>query len=118
MSEAYQNRSSLDINAFTLHEFMVLGVLKEREMCGSEVAMSLSKIGDVGKPVGIGIVYPVLKDLAKEGALSARRTGGKPRVYYSLTDKGKARLRTIANSWATINRSLQSLVEDNMSKVD
>jgi PadR family transcriptional regulator PadR len=118
MSEPIQIFSSPGMDAFTLREFIILGVLKEREMHGAEVAKSLSAIGDFGSSVGTGIVYPLLKDLAKDGALCVRRTGGTPRVYYSLTDKGKARLQAIAMSWATINHSLQSLVQNNMANAE
>jgi PadR family transcriptional regulator, regulatory protein PadR len=100
---------------FTLREFLVLGVLKEREMCGSAVVKWLSALQDFGIPPGTGVVYPLLKNLVRDGALDARRTGGTPRIYYRLTDQGNLRLRALAKRWATLNYALQSLVDGNTS---
>ena len=99
----------------TLREFLVLAVLKEREMCGSAVVKWLSALQDCGIPPGMGVVHPLLKNLVRNGALQARRTGGAPRVYYRLTDHGKLRLCALAMRWATLNDALQSLIDDNVS---
>jgi DNA-binding PadR family transcriptional regulator len=101
-----------DIFGFTIREFLILGVLKEREQCGSEVVRSFSILADYGNQPGTGIIYPLLKNLVKDGVLCARRTSGTPRVYYSLTGQGEARLRAVAARLATVNTILQSLAGD------
>lgn len=102
--------ASAEISAFTLPEFLVLVVLQEREMYGLEIARSLSEHPAFGAPPGNGILYPVLKTLVREGALSARQVAGTPRIYYSLTQQGRERLRAIAKRWADLNEAVQSLV--------
>ena len=101
-----------NISAFTLYEFFVLGLLKEREMLGIEVVRSLSAQENVGSPPAMGIVYPLLKTLVKDGALRSRQVSGTPRIYYSLTDQGRMRLLAIAKRWASINDTVQSLAAD------
>jgi PadR family transcriptional regulator PadR len=103
-----------ELSTFTLREFLILGVLKDHEMCGSEVVKLVSARLDFGIPPGSGIIYPALKTLAKTGALRSRRTHGTPRIYYSLTDQGKGRLFAIAEHWNTLNCAIQSLVEDHV----
>jgi PadR family transcriptional regulator PadR len=101
-----------EISSFTLHEFFVLGTLKEREMYGLEIVRALSGQPDFGGHAGMGTVYPILKTLVKEGALCSRRANGTPRVYYSLTDQGRERLLAIAKRWAHLNNTVQSVVAD------
>jgi len=102
--------ASSEVSAFTLPEFLVLAVLKDHEMYGLEIARSLSEHPDFGLPPGNGVLYPVLKTLVREGALTARRVPGTPRIYYSLTDQGRDRLLAIAKRWADLNQAVQSLV--------
>lgn len=99
-------------NSFSLLELFVLGILKEREMCGVEVARSLSLHPEFGVSSSIGIVYPLLKTLVKEGMLRSRRVGGKPRVNYSLTEQGRVRMQAIAERWASLNEAVQSVMAD------
>jgi len=99
-------------DSFTLQELFVLGVLKEREMYGLEIVRSLSTHSDFGISPGMGIVYPLLKTLVKEGTLRSRRVNGTPRTYYSLTDHGRERLLAIARRWASLNNAVQSLAAD------
>lgn len=81
-------------------------------MCGIEVARSLSLHPEFGVSPSIGIVYPLLKTLVKEGLLRSRRLGGKPRVIYSLTEQGRVRMQAIAESWASLNEAVQSVMAD------
>lgn len=106
------NRSPLSrvpADTFALEEFLVLGILREREMYGLEVVRSLSAHPDFGIHSGAGIVYPLLKTLVKEGTLRSRRVNGTPRIYYSLTDQGRARFLALVKRWASINDAVQSL---------
>ena len=102
-----------EIATATLAEFLVLAVLREHEMYGREIARTLSEHSDFGISPGLGILYSLLKKLAKEGALNVRRSQGSSRVFYSLTDLGRDRLLDIARRWAILNESVQSMVTDN-----
>jgi PadR family transcriptional regulator PadR len=104
--------ASASADTFVLEEFLVLGVLREREMYGLEVVRSLSDHPDFGLHSGAGIVYPLLKTLVKDGTLHARRVSGTPRIYYSLTEQGKERFLALVKRWASLNEAVQSMAAD------
>lgn len=81
-------------------------------MYGLEIVRSLSAHPDYGLHSGAGIIYPLLKTLAKEGILHSRRVNGTPRIYYSLTDQGKERFLALVKRWASLNEAVQSLAAD------
>ncbi len=95
---------------FTLEEFFILGLLKDREMYGLEVVRSLAAHSDVGLVSGTGVVYPILKMLVKEGALSTRRAAGAPRTYYRATSQGLERFIAIAKRLEGLNHTVQLLI--------
>ena len=98
------------ISSYTLEEFFILGVLKDREMYGLEIARSLSSYSEFGLSLGRGVIYPTLKTLAKEGALSSRlESGRRPLVYYSLTSTGLVRLKDIAYWLARLGATAKSV---------
>jgi PadR family transcriptional regulator PadR len=110
LAGARAGRGSLGpANSFALEEFLVLGILREREMYGLEVVRSLSEHPDFGIHSGAGTVYPLLKTLVKEGALHSRRVNGTPRTYYSLTDQGRERFLALVKRWASLNEAVRSL---------
>ena len=94
---------------FTLNELVVLSLLREREMYGLEIVKAAAARTSASQ-ASIGTVYPLLKDLAREGWLACRRTGGKPRTYYRLTEQGRAHLSLIATQWGHVNDSVSALL--------
>lgn len=95
---------------FTLEEFFILGLLKDHEMYGLEVVRALASHADVGLATGTGVVYPILKMLVKEGALTTRRAVGAPRIYYQATPQGLERFTTIAKRLEGLNHTVQLLI--------
>jgi PadR family transcriptional regulator PadR len=95
---------------FTLNELVVLSLLHEREMYGLEIVKAAAARTSASQ-ASIGTVYPLLKDLVREGWLACRRTGGSPRTYYRLTDHGKAQLSLIAAQWGQVNNSVNALLD-------
>lgn len=95
-----------------LVDLAVLAVLARGESFGYRVVEDLERIG--GFSAGESTVYPVLARLARDGALAVRSAPsptGPPRRYYRLTEAGRARLRTMAEGWATVSGSLSRLLE-------
>ncbi len=88
----------------------MLAVLTEHEMYGQEIARTLVEHSDFGVAPSPGVLYSLLKILAKEGALHVRRARVSSRVFYSLTDQGRDRFLAIAKRWAVLNDSVQSMV--------
>ena len=109
--QAGHRRGNLE-NSFSVLEFRVLGLLKDREMYAKEIVKSLSAQEEFGEPPGSGTVYPLLKDLVKEGVLISRRSHGPLRVYFSLTASGTERLHATASRWVKLHQAVQSLLSD------
>lgn len=66
-----------------------------------------------------GTIYPVLNRLKAEGMLTSEwveAEAGHPRKYYSLTDAGRIRLRTMAEAWAGFSAGLTRLLEPVLQK--
>ena len=95
-------------------ELLLLRLLAQREMYGYELVKSIRLVTDEAISLGEGVIYPVLHGLERNGALKAKRksVGGRTRVYYSLTAKGKRRLEHLHQDWnriqSGINASAQS----------
>ena len=74
-------------------DMCVLAVLSKGDSYGYDLAEELSSKIQIAD----GTVYPLLRKLASSGEVSTylkESTGGPPRKYYSLTDKGRDRLKT------------------------
>ena len=57
----------------------------------------------------VGTIYPLLKDLVRDGWLSSRRAAGSTRVYYRLTEYGRNQLPLIAVQLEHVNDSMSAL---------
>ena len=79
-------------------DMCVLAVLSKGDSYGYDLAEELSSKIQIAD----GTVYPLLRKLASSGEVSTylkESTGGPPRKYYSLTDKGRDRLKTDMEEW-------------------
>lgn len=59
-----------------------------------------------------GTLYPLLSKLRREELVDyewVESDAGPPRKYYSLTDKGQARLDDLSAYWRLLNDTLQTL---------
>ena len=60
-----------------------------------------------------GTIYPILNRLKAEGLLTSEwveAEAGHPRKYYTLTQAGRSRLRTMAEAWAAFAAGLNRLL--------
>ena len=79
-------------------DLCVLTILKKGDSYGYDVADTLSRKIQMSD----GTVYPILRKLASDGLVSTylkESQNGPPRKYYSLTDKGRDRLKTDMEEW-------------------
>jgi PadR family transcriptional regulator PadR len=85
-------------------ELLLLRLLDEQEMYGYELVRSVKNVTNQAISLGEGVIYPVLHSLERNGALKSKRkaVGGRTRVYYSLTRKGRDRLEKLQNDWRRI----------------
>jgi PadR family transcriptional regulator PadR len=94
-------------------EMLILKLLSQRAMHGYELVQAIKIATREGLEFGEGCVYPILHRLEAEGLLKANREslGGRVRVVYKATSRGKAQLAETVGSWrqvvASINHALQ-----------
>ena len=94
-------------------ELLLLRLLNKREMYGYELVRSIREVTSDAISLGEGVIYPVLHSLERNGSLKSRRkpVGGRTRVYYSVTRKGRERLETLQNDWQRIQTGITSALE-------
>ncbi|OWR12986.1 PadR family transcriptional regulator [Chryseobacterium sp. VAUSW3] len=94
-------------------EFCILSLIDRKEMYVSDLIDELKK----GKlDVVEGTLYPLLTRL-KNGEFLAYRweesTGGPPRKYYQITEKGKLFLAELLNTWKELTDSVNQITKNN-----
>lgn len=94
-------------------ELLLLRLLDQREMYGYELVRSIKQATDEAISLGEGVIYPVLHGLERNGSLKSRRkaVGGRTRVYYSLTAKGRQRLKKLSTDWRRIQNGITNALE-------
>ena len=92
-------------------EFCILSLIHQREMYVSDLIDELKK----GKlDVVEGTLYPLLTRLKNSEFLSYRweeSTGGPPRKYYQITEKGKLFLNELQNTWVELTASVNQITQ-------
>jgi len=94
-------------------ELLLLRLLDQGEMYGYELVRSIRNATGEAISLGEGVIYPVLHGLERNGALKSRRkpVGGRTRVYYSVTAKGRKRLDKLQTDWRRIQNGIASALE-------
>ena len=94
-------------------EFCILSLINHREMYVSDLIDELKK----GKlDVVEATLYPLLTRLKNGEFLSYRweeSTGGPPRNYYQITEKGKLFLDELQNTWNDLTDSVNQITQKN-----
>src|SRR5690554_5444826 len=93
-------------------EYCILSILREREAYTSEI---LETLKNAKMLVVEGTVYPLLTRLKNAGLLSYRweeSTGGPPRKYYSLTQKGKLFLSELNETWGELQQAVNKVTSE------
>ena len=94
-------------------EFCILSLIDRKEMYVSDLIDELKK----GKlDVVEGTLYPLLTRLKNGEFLSYRweeSTGGPPRKYYQITEKGKLFLAELVNTWKNLTESVDQITKNN-----
>jgi len=92
-------------------EFCILSLIHKKEMYVSDLIEEL-KNGQLD--VVEGTLYPLLTRLKNTEVLSYRweeSTGGPPRKYYQITDKGKDFLNELENTWNQLTHSVNQITK-------
>lgn len=93
-------------------EFCILSLISRREMYVSDLITELKN----GKlDVVEGTLYPLLTRLKNAEFLSYRweeSTGGPPRKYYQVTEKGQKFLEELQFTWDELTTSVQQITKN------
>ena len=94
-------------------ELLLLRLLEDKEMYGYELVRSIRQVTNEAISLGEGVIYPVLHSLERNGSLKSKRkaVGGRTRVYYALTRKGRDRLEKLQTDWARIQGGISTALE-------
>jgi PadR family transcriptional regulator PadR len=91
-------------------ELLILGVLKDGERYGYEIAQQIRDRSAAFIDPGEGWLYPALHRLEKRGVLEAFWRDGGPgprRRYYRITQAGLTAYNTQAAEWAQFANSVR-----------
>jgi PadR family transcriptional regulator PadR len=94
-------------------ELLLLRLLAQQEMYGYELVRSIRQVTEEAISLGEGVIYPALHSLERNGSLKSKRkpVGGRTRVYYSLTAKGRRRLKALSEDWRRIQGGVAMALE-------
>ena len=96
-------------------ELCVLSVISDQEVYTSDILLSLKEAQLL---VVEGTVYPLLTRLKNDGVLKYKweeSSSGPPRKYYSLTDQGKEKLKSLTITWKQLTDSVKQLLKPKKS---
>lgn len=94
-------------------EYCILSILKMREAYPSEILETLKEARLI---VVEGTLYPLLTRLKNSEFLTYRweeSPCGPPRKYFSLTEKGKAFLKELDETWNELNNAVNAITKLN-----
>ncbi len=93
-------------------EYCILMILKKGEAYPSEIIEALKKSKLI---VVEGTLYPLLTRLKNAEILSYRweeSTGGPPRKYFQLTEKGDEFLNALDSTWEELSAAVNELLKN------
>ena len=90
-------------------EMLLLQLLAGRPMYGYELVQAIRASTEARLEFGEGCIYPILHRLEAEELLESHRqlVGGRNRVVYRITPKGKRRLHETVRDWHQIVEAVQ-----------
>ena len=90
-------------------ELLCLRLLADEEMYGYELVRRIRLVTEEAVTLGEGVVYPTLHMLEKRRELKARReiVSGRPRIYYSVSAKGRRRLQQLEARWSSVRDGVE-----------
>jgi PadR family transcriptional regulator PadR len=94
-------------------ELLLLQLLSRRQMYGYELVQAIKVASGGELEFGEGCIYPILHRLEEQGVLVANRqnVGGRLRVVYGVTPKGRKQLSETVSSWQRINAAINHALQ-------
>ncbi|MDO4763781.1 MAG: PadR family transcriptional regulator [Flavobacteriaceae bacterium] len=97
-------------------EFCILSLISRKEMYVSDL---ISALKDGKLDVVEGTLYPLLTRLKNAEILSYRweeSSGGPPRKYYQITDKGREFLAELEKTWGELTEAVNQIINKRLLK--
>ena len=94
-------------------EYCILSILAKNDAYVAEILASLKNAKLL---VVEGTIYPLLTRLKNADLLTYRweeSTGGPPRKYYQLTEKGQAFLSELGSTWNELQTAVNTITQPN-----
>ena len=93
-------------------ELLVLRLLSRQEMYGYELVRNIRVVSEDAFNLAEGVVYPLLHSLEARKLLSAKEknVGGRTRVYYTITGKGRKRLAALTEEWQRVSGGIAQVL--------
>lgn len=91
--------------------FIVLLVLKEKEVYGYELIEKIKSVTNI--EIAEGTLYPLMNRLKTEGLLEStwiEQETGIPRKYYYLTKVGIQTLEEMKNQWINLQNTINKIL--------
>ena len=92
---------------------LVLSLLSRQDMYGYQMISTLEQKLDRTFALKEGTLYPILRELESQGAVSCygQEVSGRVRKYYHLTRKGKRLLAEEREQWERYARAINTVLE-------
>ncbi len=92
---------------------LVLSLLSRQDMYGYQMISTLEQKLDRTFALKEGTLYPILRELESQGAVSCyeQEVSGRVRKYYHLTRKGKRLLAEEREQWDRYARAINTVLE-------
>lgn len=94
-----------------IFDMLILNTLRDRAQYGLEIVKELENIPDL--TLAEGTVYPLLSRLKSEGLVFTEwieSEQGRPRKYYSLSEKGKKFCNELNEAWYSFSKSIDKII--------
>jgi PadR family transcriptional regulator PadR len=96
-------------------ELCVLSLLLNSDRYGYELAHTLSDTIQISD----GTVYPILRKLAADGFVTTylqESSGGPPRKYYAITQRGRTNLFLLKKEWLQFISHVNKIMEETLNE--
>ena len=97
-------------------ELCALSLLQQEDHYGYDVTAKLAQLIDVAD----GSIYLVLRRLREEGCVTSyieEASGGPPRKYYVITQKGEEFLKELKRDWTQLVKNVDTLIGAEGSRI-
>jgi PadR family transcriptional regulator PadR len=94
-------------------ELLVLKLLARKPRYGYELVQAIAEATQSELTFGEGCIYPLLHRLEREGSLMSSRqaAGGRSRVVYHVTPKGRKQLAERMSAWQRVVRAVGQVLQ-------